>query len=92
MQSHSFTDHKSLLQMVSTGTEEKFINLESVNSYEEGVSKKLMMKIMIILGDKKFIHERKVYDFMAFLGDAGGVYGSMMLIGSVVHFCLSFDE
>ena len=51
-----------------------------------------MVSIMVVLGDKKFIHQRQVYDFMAFLGDVGGIYGSMMLIGAVVHFCLSFDE
>ena len=47
---------------------------------------------MLVLGDKKVIHQRQVYDFMAFLGDAGGVSGSMMLIGAVLHFFLSFDE
>ena len=90
MQSHSFTDNKSLLQMVSSGEEEDFMNLESSYSFV-GVGR-LRVSIMVILGDKKFIHQRQVYDFMAFLGDAGGIYGSMMLIGAVVHFCLSFDE
>ena len=91
MQGHSFTDFKSLLQMVSSGTEQEFINLETGYS-SETADPRLLMDIMIIMGDKKFIHQRQVYDFMALLGDAGGIYGSMMLIGAVLHFCLSFDE
>ena len=77
--------------MVSSATETEFINLESVDTFEESGDKE-RIKIMVILGDKKFIHQREVYDFMAFLGDVGGIYGSMMLIGAVLHFCLSFDE
>ena len=34
MQSHSFTDFKSLLQLVSSGTEQEFMNLESSYAYE----------------------------------------------------------
>ena len=77
--------------MVSSATETEFMNLESVNVFEE-INYKERIKIMVILGNKKFIHQREVYDFMAFLGDVGGIYGSMMLIGAVLHFCLSFDE
>ena len=77
--------------MVSSGTDESFMNLESTYAYESS-DPFTMMSIMVIFGDKKFIHQRQVYDFMAFLGDAGGIYGSMMLIGAVFHFCLSFDE
>ena len=77
--------------MVSSGTEHEFMNLESSYAFESSDPRSLM-DIMIILGDKKFIHQRQVYDIMAFLGDAGGIYGSMMLIGAVLHFCLSFDE
>ena len=51
-----------------------------------------MFRGTVFLGDKKFIHIRQVYDIMALLGDAGGIYGSMMLIGAVLHFCLSFNE
>ena len=91
MQRHIFTDHKSLLQMVSSGTETEFMNLEVVDLYDRP-DNGAFMKIMIFIGNKKFIHQRQVYDFMAFLGDAGGVHGSMMLIGAVFHFCLSKDE
>ena len=50
------------------------------------------MNIKIFLGDKNFIHKRRIYDTMNFLGDAGGIYGSMMFIGAVLHFFLSFSE
>ena len=50
------------------------------------------MRATVLLGDKKFISVRQVYDIMDLLGDAGGIYGSMMLIGTVLHFCLSFNE
>ena len=77
--------------MVSSGTEQEFLNLESGYS-SDGADPRSLTEIMVIMGDKKFIHQRQVYDFMALLGDAGGIYGSMMLIGAVLHFCLSFDE
>ena len=32
-------------------------------------------------GEKYIIHKRQVYNLMDFLGDAGGVYGSMMIVG-----------
>ena len=91
MQSHIFTDYKSLLQLFSSSTETEFLNLESNYSYEQPFREHLV-KVGLFLGDKKFIHERQVYDFMAFLGDAGGIQGSMMLIGATIHFFLSFDE
>ena len=50
------------------------------------------MKIAIFQGEKKIIHKRRVYDFMAFLGDAGGIYGSMMIIGAILNFCLTDNE
>ena len=40
-----------------------------------------MLKLQFYLGEKQIIHERKVYNSMDFLGDAGGVFGSMMVIG-----------
>ena len=47
------------------------------------------LKIQIFIGEKVFMHNRKVYDSMQFLGDAGGIQGSMILIGQVLHFILS---
>ena len=38
------------------------------------------------MSDKKLIHQRTVYDFLTFLGDAGGVYGSMMAIGYFLYY------
>ena len=72
MQSHSFTDDKSLLQMVSSPTETEFMNMETSSLFEESNMEDFIM-VMVILGDRKFIHQRQVYDFMAFLGDSGGV-------------------
>lgn len=72
MQSHSFTDDKSLLQMVSSPTETEFMNMETSSIYEESDTQNYIT-LMVILGNRKFIHQRQVYDFMAFLGDAGGV-------------------
>ena len=40
----------------------------------------------ILMSDKKLIHQRIVYDSLTFLGDAGGVYGSMMAIGYFLYY------
>ena len=64
------------------------MNIESTYELEK-TSGYRYLNASVYLGDKKFYHQRKVYDFMAFLGDAGGTYESMMLIGTFLHFCLS---
>ena len=38
------------------------------------------------------IQSRKVSSFMAFLEDSGGVHGSMMIIGAIIHFLISGNE
>jgi len=44
------------------------------------------------LGEKLIIHKRQVYNSLDFLGDAGGVFGSMMLIGKVLHYLIVSNE
>jgi hypothetical protein len=44
------------------------------------------------LGTKKVVQIRRVYDTMDFLGDTGGIFGSMVLLGSALHFMLSQNE
>lgn len=88
MERHEFTDFNSLLQLISGQSETEFMNLEKTYGYERSHDKRYLF-LMVYLGDKKFYHQRQVYDFMAFLGDAGGIYGSMMLIGTVIHFGFS---
>ena len=57
-----------------------------------GWQPKKLVRIRIFLGDKKFIHKRKVYDLLNFSGDAGGIYSAMMFVGAVLHYCLSYKE
>ena len=38
------------------------------------------------------IQKRRVYNTMDLLGDAGGVFGSMILIGSALHFLFVNNE
>ena len=40
-----------------------------------------LFRVTFYLGEQHVIHQRKVYDSMQFLGDTGGIFGSMMLIG-----------
>ena len=41
----------------------------------------IMLKLTINLGEKYFIHKRQVYNIMDFLGETGGIFGSMLVIG-----------
>ncbi len=50
------------------------------------------MSVKFSLGSKKVIQIRRVYETMDFLGDAGGIFGSMVLLGSVAHFFVSQNE
>ena len=47
------------------------------------------LKINVYLGDRVYIHKRNVYDFMMFLGDSGGIYEAMMLIGTALHLLMT---
>ena len=78
--------------MFDTQSETEFLNFQSQTTYERIHLPELLLRINLFLGDKQFIHKRNVYDFMMFLGDAGGVYGSMIIIGSVLHILFSANE
>ena len=43
------------------------------------------------LDTKQVIQKRKIYGVMDFLADSGGVYGSLYLLGSFLHFLVSQD-
>ena len=77
--------------MIYPETVTEFLNKES-HILDVGDNPIYLLRVVVVLGSKKIIQFRQVYDFMGFLGDAGGIYGSMMIIGSVLHFCLSFNE
>ena len=51
-----------------------------------------MLRLRFQLGEKFIIHKRQVYNSMDFLGDAGGVFGSMMIIGQVLHYLTVSNE
>ena len=55
MESHLFTDYKSLLQLTSEGTETEFLNIEYNYEYDKP-SKSKLMRMFIFLGNKKIIH------------------------------------
>ena len=38
------------------------------------------------------IQKRKVSSFMSFLGEAGGVHGSMIILGATIHALISGNE
>ena len=44
------------------------------------------------LSTKRVIQNRKVYSLMDFLGDSGGLYESIFLIGTFIHFVFSSDN
>ena len=92
LQSHIFNDNNSLLHLIESGTETEFLNLQSHINYERTNIPQTLLRINVYLGDRVFIHSRNSYDFMMLLGDAGGIYGSMMLIGTVLHLFISANE
>ena len=74
----------------------QFLNIQEVIDQSKmepfTEDKKKIMQVQIFLGDKHVIQQRQVYDIMAFLGDVGGIYGSMMLIGTAIHSLISSEE
>ena len=49
------------------------------------------LRVTFKLGTRQVIHKRKIYGLMDFLADSGGVYGSLFLLGSVLHFIVTQD-
>ena len=43
----------------------------------------------IMLSESKQIHIRKVIGVMQFLGDVGGIYSSIFIIGAALNFCFT---
>ena len=58
---------------------QEMINRDYLLTFSEDKSK--MMNLSFSMGDKHYIHNRRVYGLMDFLGDAGGIYGSMIIFG-----------
>lgn len=51
-----------------------------------------IMRATFSFDSKLVIHQRKSYGFLEFLGDAGGIYESVYIIGSVLHVLLSSNS
>ena len=49
------------------------------------------MKNKFYLSTKRVIQNRRVYSFLDFLGDTGGLYESIFLIGNFIHLVFSFN-
>ena len=43
----------------------------------------------IMLNESKQIHIRRVIGVMQFLGDVGGIYSSIFIIGTALNFCFT---
>ena len=44
------------------------------------------------MSDDLLIASRRVYSFMEYLGDAGGTYASVYLIGQALHYILCGNQ
>jgi len=65
----------------------KFLNIESHS--ESLISRgadKTFYSAKFNRSERLVVQNRRVYDSLQFLGDLGGVFGSMYLIGAVLHF------
>ena len=94
-QKHSFTDNTSRLQIFAGENETEFLNLQEtiVRDTEVPFSPgKQLLRLNFVLGDNHVIQKRKVSSFMSFLGESGGVHGSMMILGAAMHALISGNE
>ena len=71
----------------------EFLNLQDIEEtdYPYG-NEGMLLHFKFQLGEKFVIHNRKVYDFLNLLEDAGGVVQSMMFIGLVLHYLIVSNE
>ena len=91
-QKHVFEDNIWRFQLFGGESETEFLNLQAIEESSIHFEQDKFLKISFHLGDKYIIHKRKVYSSMDFLGDAGGVYGSMMLIGYALQYLFVSNE
>ena len=92
-QKHTLIDNTWRFQFFGGDKETEFLNLQKEvlrnNEYDD--RRIDMMMLEFYLGEQHVIHQRRVYDIMTFLGDVGGIYGSMMLIGMAIHWLIAGD-
>ena len=65
------------------------ITRDKVVSFKQNAK---LLGLSFTLGEKNIIHDRRVYDSLQFLGDAGGIAGSMTILGMVIHFIITGNE
>ena len=86
-------DNTSRLQLFGgESPDTEFLNFQMIEGKDIDHDRLMMLKLTINLGEKYFIHKRQVYNFMDFLGDAGGILGSMTIIGSTLHYLFVRNE
>ena len=54
-------------------------------------SGQILLNIRMNLSSKQVIQHRQTYGILDFLGDSGGLYESVFLIGAFLHFLVSSD-
>ena len=91
MGTSEFKDMPYILQLFSKEVSSQFVNLENIELDKSKMSANdtYFYEGKIIMSESKHIQIRKVIGVMQFLGDAGGIYSSIFIIGAALNFCFT---
>ena len=91
MGTNEFKDMPYILELFSEEVTTQFVNVENVefDKSEMSVNDDYFFRGKIMMGESKQIQIRRVIGVMKFLGDAGGIYQSIFIIGAALNFCFT---
>ena len=79
---HTFVDNTNYVQAASTDEETEFLNYDTILSPTNlNNLGKIMIRLQFSIVNKKMMHFRKVYSMLDLLGDFGGLFGSIFILG-----------
>ena len=91
MNTNEFRDMPHIPQLFSDVVTSQFVNLENVefDKSEMAANDDYFFKGRIMMGESKEIKIRRVIGVMQFLGEVGGIYSSIFIIGATLNFCFT---
>ena len=88
---NEFKDMPYILQLFSEAVTSQFVNLDNteLDRSEMTANDTYFYEGKIMMSESKHIKIRKVIGVMQFLGEAGGIYASIFIVGAALNFCFS---
>ena len=75
--------------MASEDDEIEFVNYKETDILVNEKDEKTLLQFVITVDEVQTVHKRNVYSLLDLLGDLGGLFGSLALLGQGLHWLIS---